>query len=385
MSSIAPAKYTQTRSEHMHTRLCEMFGIDVPIFAFSHCRDVVVEVSRAGGFGVLGGGLEPEALEIELRWIDEHIGGRPYGIDFLMPGRSASVEEALQGAPRDLLPPSHRAFLEDVLAESSIPPFSPQAAAEYQRSSLGRLKIRPDQHRDLLDVTFRHPVKLIASALGKPPPGLVERAHGHGARVAALVGSPEHAAKQRDAGVDFVIAQGNEAGGHTGHISTMVLVPQVVDCVTPMPVLAAGGIGNGRQMAAALALGAEGVWCGSVWLATAQSDIDPKIKQKIIGATSADAVITKAWSGKNNRILRSRWTDAWTRRDAPETLMMPMQGLMTKEVMHRANRAQSNDFLSHPAGQVIGQVHSETSVRQTVHDMLTEFADTMERMERMLR
>jgi len=369
----------------MRTRMCEMFGIDVPIFAFSHCRDVVVEVSRAGGFGVLGGGLEPEQLEIELRWIDEHIGGRPYGVDFLMPGRSASVEDALEGEPRDLLSTRHRAFIEDVLGQSEIPLFSPQEAAEYQRASLGRLKIRPDQHLDLLDVTFRHPVKLIASALGRPPPGLVERAHAHGARVSALVGSSDHAVKQRDAGVDFVIAQGNEAGGHTGHISTMVLVPQVVDSVAPMPVLAAGGIGNGRQMAAALALGAEGVWCGSIWLATAQSDLDPKIKQKIIDSGSSDAVITKAWSGKNNRILRSNWTDAWTKRDAPEPLMMPFQGLMTKEVLHRAKKANSSDFLSHPAGQVIGQIRSETSVRQTVHDILSEFADTMERLERILK
>ena len=366
----------------MRTRLCEMFGIDLPIFAFSHCRDVVVEVSRAGGFGVLGGGLDPEQLEIELRWIDSHVGGKPYGIDFLMPASSQSVEDALQGEPRDLLPATHRAFMEGVLAGSDIPPIGSQEAAEYQRQSLKRLKIRPDQHRELLDVTFRHPVKLIASALGKPPPGLVERAHAHGAKVAALVGSPDHARKQRDAGVDFVIAQGHEAGGHTGHISTMVLVPQVVDAVAPMPVLAAGGIGNGRQMAAALALGAEGVWCGSIWLATAQSELDPKIKQKIVEASSADAMITKAWSGKNNRILRSRWTEAWTRRDAPDPLMMPMQGLMTREVMHRANRAQSKDFLSHPAGQVIGQIHSETSVRQTITDMLTEFADAMERLDR---
>jgi NAD(P)H-dependent flavin oxidoreductase YrpB (nitropropane dioxygenase family) len=165
----------------------------------------------------------------------------------------------------------------------------------------------------------------------------------------------------------------------------MVLVPQVVDRVAPMPVLAAGGIGNGRQMAAALALGAEGIWCGSIWLATAQSDVDPRLKQKILTASSADAVITKAWSGKNNRILRSRWTDAWTSKDAPETLMMPMQGLMTKEVMHRAGRARSDDFLSHPAGQVIGQIRSETSVRQTVHDMLSEFADAMDRLESISR
>lgn len=365
----------------MRTRICEMLGIETPIFGFSHCRDVVVEISKAGGFGVFGGGLEPEQLEIELAWIDAHIGGRPYGIDFLMPRRSAPVEEALSGEPRDLLPPGHRAFVEKVMARSNVPPMTSDEVASFQRASLGRLKIRPDQHKELLDVTFRHPVKLIASALGVPPPDVVERAHASGVKIAALVGAPEHAVRQRDAGVDIIVAQGTEAGGHTGHISTMVLVPQVVNRISPLPVLAAGGIGSGRQMAAALALGAEGVWCGSIWLATAQSDVDPKIKGKILSARSSDAVVTKAWSGKNNRILKSNWTEAWTAPDAPETLMMPMQGLMTKEVMHRANRASSNDFLSHPAGQVIGQIKSETSVRQTIHDMLSELADTIERLD----
>jgi NAD(P)H-dependent flavin oxidoreductase YrpB (nitropropane dioxygenase family) len=368
----------------MRTAICEMLGIETPIFAFSHCRDVVVEVSKAGGFGVLGGGLEPEQLETELKWIDNHIGGKPYGVDFLMPKRSAPVEEALAGPLRDLLPPPHRRFMESVLATSNLSSIASEESARIQRDALGRLKIRPDQHLELLDVTFRHPIKLLVSALGVPPESVIARAHSLGIMIGALVGSPEHAVKQKAAGVDIIIAQGHEAGGHTGHISTMVLVPQVVDCVSPTPVLAAGGIGGGRQMAAALALGAEGVWCGSIWLATAQSDVDPKIKEKILRSSSSDAVITKAWSGKNNRILKSRWTEAWTKPDAPDVLMMPFQGLMTKEVMHRAGRAQSNDYLSHPAGQVIGQIKSATSVRQTVSDMLTEFSDAMERLTRIV-
>lgn len=368
----------------MKTAICELLGIETPIFAFSHCRDVVVEVSKAGGFGVLGGGLEPEQLEQELKWIDDHIGGKPYGVDFLMPQRSAPVEEALAGSPRDLLPAGHRHFLENVLKESNLPPVSNEDSARIQREALGRLKIRPDQHLELLEVTFRHPIKMLVSALGVPPAGVISRAHSLGIKMGALVGSPEHAMKQKSAGVDVIIAQGHEAGGHTGHISTMVLVPQVVDCVAPTPVLAAGGIGSGRQMAAALALGAEGVWCGSIWLTTAQSDVDQKIKEKILRSSSADAVITKAWSGKNNRILKSRWTEAWAKPDAPDVLMMPFQGLMTKEVMHRAGRARSDDFLSHPAGQVIGQIKSETSVRQTVNDMLTEFSDAMDRLTRIV-
>jgi NAD(P)H-dependent flavin oxidoreductase YrpB (nitropropane dioxygenase family) len=369
----------------MRTKICDMLGIEAPIFAFSHCRDVVVEVSKAGGFGVFGAGIEPAQLDIELKWIDEHIGGRPYGVDFLMPSTYATVEETSREEPRDLVPEAHRAWLEKLMEQSGIPPLPDGEIGRFQRAALDRLKIRPEQHRALLDVTFSHPVKLIASALGKPPPSLVERAQGLGIKVGALVGSPEQAKRQREAGVDIVIAQGNEAGGHTGYISTMVLVPQVVDCIAPLPVLAAGGIANGRQMAAALALGAEGVWCGSVWLTSAQSDVDPKIKQRILAAASSDAVVSKSWSGKNNRVLKSKWTEAWSARDAPDTLMMPMQGLMTKEVMLRAHRAKSGQFLSHPAGQVIGQISSENSVRQIVFDMLSEFADAVERLEAVIR
>jgi NAD(P)H-dependent flavin oxidoreductase YrpB (nitropropane dioxygenase family) len=368
----------------MRTKVCDMFGIEAPIFAFSHCRDVVVEVSKAGGLGVLGGGVPPEQLEIELNWIDRHINGKPYGIDFLMPSIYANTDEAIRSGAHDLIPQPHREWTETLLSEHNVPPLPPAEIETFQRTVLDRAKITPRQHKELLEVTFSHPVKLIATALGKPPPELVVRAHDLGIKIGALVGTPEHAARQRDAGVDIIIAQGTEAGGHTGSIATMVLVPQVVDLVAPLPVLAAGGIASGRQMAAAMALGADGVWCGSVWLATSQSDIDPKIIRKILAASSADAVVTKSMTGKTVRALKSAWTEAWSQPDAPQPLMMPMQGLLAKEVMKRSLRANADELLSHPAGQVIGQISGKTSVRQVVYDMLREFADTIERLDNLV-
>ena len=165
----------------------------------------------------------------------------------------------------------------------------------------------------LLDVAFAHPIRLVASALGAPRRQLIERAHAGGVLVAALAGRVEHAVRHRATGVDLIVAQGTEAGGHTGEVATMVLVPEVVDAVAPIPVLAAGGIGRGRQIAAAMALGAEGVWCGSVWLTTEEAETNPVVKQKFLAATSSDTVRSRSLTGKPARMLRSAWTDEWER------------------------------------------------------------------------
>ena len=187
-----------------------------------------------------------------------------------------------------------------------------------------------------------------------------------------------------NAGVDFVVATGTEAGGHTGYISTMVLVPQIVDAVAPLPVLAAGGIGRGRQIAAALALGAEGVWCGSVWLTTKQSDVIPELKEKLLAAESTDAVLTKAYSGKNCRVLRSQLIDAWEQPGAPKPLGLPLQRYLINEPLKRIERYRVRELMTYPAGQIIGQLHEEQSVRQVFYDMLAELADTTERLNNLI-
>lgn len=364
----------------MRSPVCGMFGIETPIFAFSHCRDVVVAVSRAGGFGVLGTAhFSPEELERELSWIDAHIDGRPYGLDLLMPSSYAKVDQATPDLST-LIPEGHRAFMAALLERNGVPALPEGMAEEIRRVTLRRFSVSPEQHAEELEIAFRHPFKLLVAALGRPNESVVRRARENGVKLAALVGTPEHAARQREAGMDLVIAQGTEAAGHTGTISTMVLTPQVVDLMAPTPVLAAGGIATGRQMAAAMALGAAGVWCGSVWLCTAESDAPPEVKRRILAAQSKDAVITRSYSGKPSRVLRSGWTDAWAAAGAPDPLQMPLQSLLTKEAMARVTRAGADAMASYPAGQVIGQMRSETSVRQVFQDMLTEFAETMERL-----
>jgi len=253
----------------MHTRVTKMFGIDFPILAFTHCRDVAAAVTNAGGLGVLGAVAHtPEQLDVDLKWIADQTKGRPFGVDLLIPRKYVGAESGGidPAGLRAMLPDEHREWIDQVLERYDVPPLPSAPEGDREQRGMAGLRIDPKSMGPLIDVAFAHKVALMASALGTPPQWLVDQAHANGIPVAALAGRIDHAVAHKQAGVDFVIAQGTEGGGHTGEIATMVLVPQVVDAVAPTPVLAAGGIASGRQMAAALALGAEGVWCGSVWL-----------------------------------------------------------------------------------------------------------------------
>lgn len=369
----------------MKNRICNIFGIEVPIFAFSHCRDVVVEASKAGGFGVFGADTySPEELAIELEWIEKHVGGRPYGIDVLFPGKYLEVSQQERDDPQALIPQTHQKFVEDLLRRHGVPhlPDGEEQAIIHDRLQRGRST--PAYSAALLNVAFRFPgVKLLVSAIGSPPPDTVARAHAAGIKVGGMVGAVQHALRQRDAGADVIIAQGHEAGGHTGEISSMVLTPQVVDAVAPIPVLAAGGIASGRQFAAALALGAEGVWCGSVWLTTSQSDLLPETKRKLLGSNSSDTVRTRSYTGKPARFLKNGWTDAWESADAPKPLMRPLQHLLSKPATRRIERARAENLLGTPIGQVVGQMNHEVTVKQVYLEMMSEFIDTMERVNRL--
>ena len=287
----------------MRTKITEMFGIEAPILAFSHCRDVVVAVSKAGGMGVLGAERKtPEELEIELAWIEKNIGGKPYGVDALFAQKFDDVGRHKDVKPKDLIPARHREFVEQLLDTHHIPPLPEGEEDALLDDRLRRQRGTPAYSAGLLDVAFKFPgVKLMVSALGTPPKDIVDRAHAKGIKFGAMIGKVEHAKRQRDAGVDILIATGYEAGGHTGEITTMILTPEVVDAMAPIPVLAAGGIGRGRQVAAALALGAEGVWCGSIWLTTQESDANPILRKRLLAATSSDTIRTKAYSGKSAR------------------------------------------------------------------------------------
>lgn len=368
----------------MKTAVADMLGVEYPILAFSHCRDVVAAVTNAGGFGVLGAVAHtPKQLEIDLTWIDEHVGGKPYGVDLLLPQKYEGADEGGldRDALRQLLPAEQQAFVDDIMARYQVPELDDEQREAVSR--LGGMNVSPKGYEPLLDVAFDHPIRLIASALGPPPAALVERAHAADVLVAALAGTKEHAIRHTEIGVDIVVAQGTEGGGHTGEVATMVLVPEVVDAVAPTPVLAAGGIGNGRQVAASMALGAQGVWCGSVWLTTEEAETQPVIKEKYLAARSKDTVRSRSITGKPARMLKTKWTEEWERADGPGPLGMPLQPLLVSEAQARINRAANTpgsgaqELATYFVGQVVGQMNVSKKAGQVVLDMVNEYADVL--------
>lgn len=281
----------------MRTAVTDMFGIDVPILAFTHCRDVVAAVTKAGGMGVLGAVAHtPEQLEIDLKWIEAEVGDRPYGVDLIVPAKYAGSDQGgltMQDIV-GLIPQEHRDFVHRLLEKYEVPPLPDSERGSNSRSG-GDLSgtaapFSAAQADPLLEIALAHQPRLLVNALGPPPAHMIDRVKQEGRLIGALAGKAQHAQRHVQAGVDLIIAQGAEAGGHTGEVGTMVLVPEVVDAVAPVPVLGAGGIGRGRQMAAAMALGAAGVWCGSVWLTTEEAETHPVVKQKFLAATSSDTL-----------------------------------------------------------------------------------------------
>jgi NAD(P)H-dependent flavin oxidoreductase YrpB (nitropropane dioxygenase family) len=366
--------------------LCETLGIEFPLFAFSHCRDVVAAVSRAGGFGVLGATRHsPESIQIELKWIDDHVNGKPYGLDVLIPENLVTRGERglTAAALAARIPQEHRDFVAELLKRNHVP-----APSDQVRD--GAPPYDPGQALETLEVAFRHPIKLIANALGVPPPSMIELAKRHGVPVAALVGAKEHAIRQVKAGVDILVVQGGEAGGHCGEVSTLVLVPEVLKAIKPLgdiPVLAAGGIMTGRQMAGCMALGAAGVWTGSVWLATTESETSEIFREKMVAATSRDTVRSRGRTGKPSRQLRSGWTDAWDLPDSPSPLPMPLQSLISEGALRAIERSAAagnpaaRTLVTYFVGQGVGLIDSIKSARQVVEEFKLDFADAVEDLQ----
>jgi NAD(P)H-dependent flavin oxidoreductase YrpB (nitropropane dioxygenase family) len=359
----------------MRTDLCDLLGIEYPIVGFSPSEHVVAAISRAGGLGVLGCVRFNDADELDavLSWLDTELAGRPYGVDVVMPSTVPT-----EGAPADLdrlIPPGHRDFVERTLLRLGVPPL---AVDETDRPGvLGWLHSVARSH---VEVALNHPVRLIANALGPPPPDVIAQAHDHGLLVAALAGRPDHARNHVSLGVDLVVAQGYEAGGHTGEIASMVLVPEVVDAVGEIPVLAAGGIGSGRQVAAALALGARGVWMGSVWLGTEEYHSVPGLREALLRAGSADTVRSRIYTGKPARLLRNRWTEAWNEEDAPRPLPMPLQNLLVAGAHNRLMESGDPTVVPMPVGQIVGRMNEVRPVADVLADLVAEADETLARL-----
>ncbi|MCP5069234.1 MAG: nitronate monooxygenase [bacterium] len=366
----------------MHTKLAKELGLEFPIFAFTHCRDVAAAVSKAGGLGVLGvAGHSMKTLKMELEWIEKEVGDKPYGVDLLLPTKFAGSDRGGFDKKQleERIPEEHRKFLDDLLAQHEVPSL-PETEEIQDPFAVGY-----EQQREVIDLVFEHDISLIASALGPPPAWMIERSREKGVKVAALAGTVEHAKRHVEAGVDIVVAQGYEAGGHTGTVSTLVLVPEVVDAVSPIPVLAAGGIGNGRQITASLALGAQGVWCGSVWLTTEEAETHPVVKEKFLKAGSSDTVRSRSLTGKPARQLRSAWTDAWEDPTNPDPLPMPLQPALVREAQTRIGRSAHNNpgaeqLANYFVGQIVGTMNHVKSVRTVMEEFAVEYADTMEQL-----
>ncbi|MDI9886501.1 nitronate monooxygenase family protein [Streptomyces sp. HNM0645] len=362
----------------METELSKRLGIEHAIFGFTPFPAVAAAISRAGGLGVLGAVryTAPGDLARDLDWMQEHTGGRPYGLDVVMPARK--VEGVTEADVEAMIPEGHRRFVEELLTKHGVPPLPAGEASGWRITGW-----MEHVARSQLDVAFDYPIKLLANALGSPPPDVVGRAHDRGVLVAALAGSAAHARRHAEAGIDIVVAQGYEAGGHTGEIASMVLTPEVVDAVGPLPVLAAGGIGSGEQIAAGLALGAQGVWLGSVWLTTTEADLHSRtLTAKLLAAGSGDTVRSRALTGKPARQLRTEWTDAWDDPDGPGTLPMPLQGLLVAEAVSRIQKYGTEPLLGTPVGQIVGRMNSERSVRQVFDELTRGFERAVDRIQR---
>ena len=373
----------------MNSKLCDELGIEFPLFAFSHCRDVVAEVSSAGGFGVLGAaGHSPKTLDVELGWIDDHVHGKPYGVDLLVPTSMDSKEQALTAAElEDRIPADHKRYIAELLARHDID--TADLWAHSAPEGLGD-NMREVGASKILDAAFAHPVKMVVNALGVPPGFMFERARAKGIKVGALAGAREHVVKHAEAGVDVIIVAGTEAGGHCGEVSTMVLLPEALQALESYGarshVLAAGGIVTGRQMAACMAMGAAGVWTGSVWLTTAEAETLPVVKEKMLSANSRQTVRSRSRTGKYTRQLKSAWTDAWTDPNAPDPLPMPLQGVLAGAAFRKidklaqANHAGARQLANYYVGQGVGLMNETVSTRSVVYQFMDDFADAAERL-----
>lgn len=372
-----------------------MLKIEFPMVAFSHCRDVVVAVSKAGGMGVLGAvGHTPEMLEQDLKWIDDHIDGMPYGVDLLVPNTFEGKGSNLTSEDlRNMIPQEYREFRADVLKGYDIDGESLRGGEDARnielKSSTFGTNLKQEGAQKLLEVAFSHPIKLIANALGVPPKWMLDMGKENNVKVAALLGAKEHAIKQVQAGVDILVVSGTEGGGHCGSVSTMVLVPEVKRAIKEygeVPILAAGGIATGEQMAGVMAMGADGVWCASVFLTTTEAETSETVKEKMVNASSSQTVRSKSRTGKHSRQLKSAWTDAWEAKGAPEPLPMPLQTMVGEPALAIISKQAeighegAKELETYWVGQGIGLVSETISAGQTVQKFKEEFIEGYERM-----
>jgi NAD(P)H-dependent flavin oxidoreductase YrpB (nitropropane dioxygenase family) len=329
--------------------------------------------------GVLGAAwLTPEELQVNIDWIRKRVDGKPFGVDLVFPGTHGEEK-----SPEDYLkqiPSQYMAFVKKLLDDAGISDLSPADRDEYMAEYAAKMAMTNLKSRRQLEISLDNSIPLIVGALGVTPAWVVEAARPRGSKVGALVGSAKHAAKQCAAGVDVLVAQGTEAGGSVGSIASMVLWPQVVQAAQGLPVLAAGGVSRGSHILAALALGCQGVWMGSLWLGTQESDLSIEMRERLFAAESEEAQISKAMTGKQGRMLKTQYVSAWERPGAPKPLDWPMQSILGGYPFKRAERGHNLDYWTYSVGQVVGDMKGHTTVKGEVERLLNEYIEALERL-----
>ena len=365
----------------LRTPLCDLLGIRYPILLAGMGGrgeevvppELVAAVSNAGGLGVTGlTDLPPEAIRRSIRRIRE-LTDKPFGIDLLLPASmedpdADSLDEARRRIERDY--PRHVEFVRTLAEEFSLP---------LTRAS-DRFIMSPSAIREQVRVVLEERVPLFAAALGDPR-GVVADAHAAGTKVLGLAGSVRHARRHEAAGVDLIVAQGAEAGGHTGTVGSFVLIPELIDAVAPLPVLAAGGIVDGRGIAAALALGAQGVWVGTAFLVAEESRLFERQKAEIIMAATEDFVVTRTYTGKTARDVRNPVIEHWER-SGLEPLPMPLQWILLRDFLASAERAGRYELLNNPAGQGGGRLQAVRPARVIFDELVSQAIEALESMDR---
>ena len=347
----------------LRNALCERLGIEVPIFGFSHSVDVTVALALAGGFPVYGAAREtPERIEADLKEVRARIGARPFGVDVMYPALAA--DEPDRESAKAKLPAASLAFVESLRVKYAVPD---QTRPHFFSHVVRNQKL----FREQTEAVLASDVNAIATAVGLPR-AVIAAAKARSKVSFALIGSVRHVAPALAAGVEVLVAQGNDAGGHTGPVGTFSLAPQIVQAAGGIPVLAAGGIGHGAQIAAALTMGAQGAWLGTAWLATREYHTPPALLKKILAATSEDTVMTRAHSGKPARVLRSAWIDEWEAPGAPKHLPMPYQHALTGELLAAIEEHQIEPLVYEALGQSCAWFNELTTVRDVMDRLVRE-------------
>ena len=358
--------------------MCDRFGIDSPIFGFAHDVETVAAITNAGGFGVYGATRRfPEEITKELAQIRHLVGNRPFGVDLVLPPGMPEYNsrEAIQAE----IPAEHTEFVEQLIERYNVP----EATKPGMRTRFIRSKEIDDAQ---LRAVMESDVDMLACGIGAPA-DVVGEARERGKTTLALIGSPHHVPKAIAAGVEIIVAQGYDAGAHTGLIGTYSLVPQIVDVAGNIPVLAAGGVATGRHIAAALAMGAQGVWLGTAWLLSRehQGDMHPVNRDKLIQAGSADTVITRSESGKPFRQVRTVWSQAWEAEGAPAPLKMPYQDVLVGDLLGAIEEHDIEPLIHSGAGQSIAYFNDVKPVAQIMQGLIDETVQALQTQGQFLR